>query len=449
MKGQDIAVLQPKVITSNVGPTRNPVGQLGRSNHEPELVWSEPNLKMSGKVRYQMQTGNVEADQVEIAGDWFATTLTGAAAWNDQVGDVQLSGPARLKMDQVAALVSPMAGIPITINGVHETPLNIRASRRPDGTVAMDVTANLGWESGGVAGVTFGSANIPVKMTESVIVISPAQVAVGGGPQSMNGRVNLAGIVHYSPGPMWMQLERGVIAESIELTPEMTDRWLKYLAPLAANTARIQGTIGAEVDEALIVFDDPNQTRIVGRLNVGGVEMNAGPLANQLIGGVDQLKSLAGSIMGQTVAASTNRTLIAMPPQKVDFAVDHGTVIHERMYFEIDRAQIITSGRVAFNGPMSMTAQIPLDSRWLGRDLQGLVGQSVTLPIEGTISQPRLDSAGIRQVVAQLGTKAVQETPKTIFRNSSANKWKRSGWKSYLGARILGQVGRRVVVVDR
>ncbi|MGB7324694.1 MAG: hypothetical protein WBD31_07470 [Rubripirellula sp.] len=433
MKGQDVAVLQPASATSAVGPMPASADQFGRASVQQELVWEEPNLQFKGNVRYQTETGNIEAQELLVAGDWFATTLTGTVAWNEQVGQVQLAGPARLKMDKVAELVSPMAGIPIAVNGIHETPLDIQATRRPDGTVAMNVTANLGWESGGVAGIAFGSANIPIQMTETTVTVSPSQVAVGSGPGSMNGKVNLAGAVHYSPGPMWMQLERGVIAESIELTPEMTDRWLKYLAPLAANTARIQGTVGAEVDEALIVFDDPNQTRIVGRLNLGTVEMNAGPLANQLIGGVDQLKALAGSVTGQTVAASTNRTLITMPPQKVDFAVDRGTAVHERMYFAIDRAQIITSGRVAFDGRMSMTAQIPLDSRWLGRDLQGLTGQSVTLPIEGTISQPRLDSAGIRQVVAQLGTKAIQENAENYLQKQLGKQMEKIGLEKLFG----------------
>ncbi|TWU59831.1 hypothetical protein Poly51_01040 [Rubripirellula tenax] len=399
MTGSNLAMLEPAAANVAAGP-------MPASNRPAEdvVVWAEPNLKVNGKLRYETKSGNIETDEIQLAGDWFATTLVGTVVWNDQVGDVRLKGPARLKMDKVATLLTPMAGIPIQATGIHETPIDIQAVRKPDGEIALDIETNLGWQSAEVAGVVFGSANIPVRMTETTVTVAPSKVAVG----NEQGFLNLAGKVNYRPGPMWMQIDRGVVADSIQLTPEMTDRWLKYLAPLAANTARIQGTLSAELDEALIVFDDPNQTRIVGRLNIGSVEMNAGPLAEQLIGGVDQLKSLAGGLMGKTVSASSNRTLITMPPQKVDFAVDRGIVIHERMYFEIDRAQIITSGRVAFDGRMNMIAQLPLDSRWLGRDLQGLVGQTVSLPIDGTISQPRLDSSGVRQVVAQLGVQAVQ-----------------------------------------
>jgi hypothetical protein len=99
-----------------------------------------------------------------------------------------------------------------------------------------------------------------------------------------------------------------------------------------------------------------------------------------------------------------------MPAQTVDFAVHQGVVSHDRLFFEIDRAQVVTSGRVAFDGRLNMIAMVPLDARWLGSDLKGLAGQTVTLPIDGTLSRPSLDSSGVAQLVTQLGTQAVQST---------------------------------------
>ncbi len=223
------------------------------------------------------------------------------------------------------------------------------------------------------------------------------------------GFVNLAGQVHYRPGPAWVQLDRGVVAESVRVTPEMTSRWLKYLAPLAADATQIDGTLGAEIDDAVIVFDKPEQSRVVGRLNIGGVQLNAGPLADQVLYGVNQLKSL-GSGKPALSTATNGKTLIRMPAQTVDFEVNHGLVSHERLFFEIDRAQVVTSGRVSFDGRLNMIAMVPLDARWLGSDLQGLAGQTVTLPIDGTLSRPSLDSTGVAQVVTQLGAQAVQST---------------------------------------
>lgn len=166
--------------------------------------------------------------------------------------------------------------------------------------------------------------------------------------------------------------------------------------------------IGAEIDEAVIVFDQPDLTRVSGRLNVGGVQMNAGPLAQQIIFGINQLKAISDPLSPNNNPADQN--LVTMPTQSIGFTVDRGLVTHDRLYMEIDRAQIVTSGRVSLDGRLEMVAQVPLDARWLGSDLQGLAGQPVTLPIDGTLSRPSLDSAGLRQVLTQLGTQAVQST---------------------------------------
>ncbi len=159
----------------------------------------------------------------------------------------------------------------------------------------------------------------------------------------------------------------------------------------------------------MIVFDQPEQSRVTGRLNIAGAQMTAGPMANQIISGIGQLKSLASALAGQPAQASP-RTLISMPAQTVDFSVDRGIVTHDRLFFEIDRAQVVTSGRVAMDSRLDMVAQVKLDERWLGSNLQGLAGQPVTLPIDGTLSQPSLDSSGVREVVKQLSGQAVQST---------------------------------------
>ena len=243
-------------------------------------------------------------------------------------------------------------------------------------------------------------------MSETTVDVSPTRIPVG------QGHLNLGGQVFYRPGPLWLRVNRGVIAESIRLTPEMTNRWLKYLAPLAADTTRIDGIIGAEIDEGLVVLEQPEKSRVSGRLNIAGAEMTAGPLVNQILGGVDPLRSLARAAAGQPAQPPQplDPTLISMPAQTVGFSVDRGVVSHDRLFFEAGNVQVVTSGRVALDGRLDMVAQVPLDARWLGSDLQQLAGQPVTLPIDGTLSRPSLDSSGVRQVAEQFGTQAVEAT---------------------------------------
>ena len=405
--GTNISIVQPynaSVQSQTVGPMprQTQFGQQFATSGQStsRVVWSEPNLRVNGLTRYETATGRVLADGLQLAGDWFATTLSGHALWNEQTGDIVLKGPSRLKMDEISKRLTTLSGTNINVQGIHETPLEIHAARDAKNNVAFTVQGNLGWDLGEIAGVQFGNANVPVRLTETTIEISPAIVPVG------QGQVNLAGEVIYRPGSIWLRAQPGTVAQNLRLTPEMTNRWMKYLAPLAADAAQVDGTMSIELDEAIVVMDTPELTRVKGRINIDGARMTAGPLSAQIISGLDQLKSLA-KFDSDTLKPRDDTTLLTMPAQTIDFTLQQGVVSHERLFFDVDRAQIMTSGQVSLDTRVNMTAQVELDERWLGSDLKGLAGQGVSLPIRGTLSRPSLDASGIRDVVAKLGTQAV------------------------------------------
>ncbi len=417
----NIAIVQPPSASAQsqtVGPMpRAQAVAFRRSRNSPSgnlsrVVWSEPNLKLNGVTHYNTASGEVVADGVQLATDWLATTLSGNITWNEAKGDVSLTGPARLKMEEVSHRLSDLFGTNVHAAGINETPLEIRVLRKDGQAIALSVVGNLGWDSGEIGGVQFGAASVPIRLTETAVQIQPAVIPVG------QGQLDLAGEVFYRPGPVWVRARSGVGATNVRLTQQMTSRWLKYLAPLAANATEINGTMSAEIDEAIVVLDNPYQSQVRGRLMIEGAQMNSGPLANQIISGIEQLRAIAQlnnqQISGLGTAASSlnanSRKLVSMPAQTVEFSVQQGVVQHDRLFFEVDRAQIMTSGRVGLDGRLELVAQVPLDARWLGSDLQSLAGQPVALPVNGTLNQPRLDSSGVREVVLQLGTQAARNT---------------------------------------
>ncbi len=410
--GKNIACLQPAaqhVSAQTMGPWRQ---QDAQQQPKATVIWSEPNLTLETRLRYQPDSDTMTAEQVQIAGDWFAANLSGDARWTTRSSELQLAGASRLKMNEVAQRFSNMAGIDIRATGVHEADLNLRAAVNDDGNVEFALATKLGWESGHIAGMDIGQALVPVIVTETSLEVEQAQIPIN------RGNLAFAGQLHYRPGPVWMHLKPGATASSVQLTPEMTNSWIKYIAPLVANTTTIQGTLGAQIDEATIVFDQPQQSQVIGRINISKAEMTAGPLASQIIQGIGSLTSITQGLSppfgpqagSQTSTAPRTTNLVTLPPQTVDFSVRQGIISHQRLYLQLDRAQVITSGRVAFDGSLNMIAQIPLDARWLGRDLQQLAGQVVTLPIDGSISRPSLDSSSFRHIAAQLGTQAIQST---------------------------------------
>ena len=402
--GKNIACVQPAsqhASVQTVGPWRP---QDTQQQPQATIVWSEPNLTLDLRLKYQQSSDTMIAEQVQIAGDWFAANMSGNAQWTNTSSELQLTGASRVKMGEAAQRFSKLAAIDLEAKGVHEAEVHLSVSTRDSGDIKFALVTDLGLDSGHIAGMDIGPTTVPITLTETSLEFQKVQIPLNG------GELKLAGQLHYRPGPLWMHIEPGAMAQSIQLTPNMTSRWLKYVAPLVANATEIQGTLGAQLDQAVIVFDHPEQTQVAGRINIGNAKMSAGPLASQIIQGIGNLASLANGIGPQPGPLNSTTNLVTMPPQTVDFSVRQGIISHERLYLKLDRAQVITSGRVAFDGSLNMIAQVPLDTRWLGRDVQQLAGQVVTLPIAGSISRPSLDSSGLRQIAAQLGTQAIQST---------------------------------------
>ena len=402
----DLAI-ETHIKASDFAIREHQPGQIARSANMPpasELIWAEPNLKVDGSIVYHREDGAIDTKQLAIATDWITSKLTGRVLWNDSQGEVKLTGPASIRMDAVAKQLSTLAGTKIVLQGIHETPIDVSAKRRPDGTTSLEMKANLGWESGEVAGVVFGASAIPITMSETTIAIRDAVVPVD------EGRITASADIHYMPGPMWMDVKPGVIAQNLRMTPQLSDKWLQYLAPMVAQATRIDGTFGVELTQAAVNLEDPMQSRVRGQLQINQVNFDAGPVTNQLMSSIQQIKTIARGLSPDANAGASekNRNLATLPTQSVDFDFTGGIITHQRMFMVVDKARVITSGQVHVDGNLNLVTQVPLDAEWLGSDLKVLAGQTVTLPIGGTLSRPRLDPAAIRNLVTQLGTKVIQ-----------------------------------------
>src|SRR5690606_18119175 len=151
----------------------------------------------------------------------------------------------------------------------HQTPLEILYAQNNSKQYAFTVKGSLGWESVDTAGMLFGPAEVPFRMTESIVTIAPSRIPVLGpsrltpqliGPQvpplsdqprkQSSVEIMLAGGVHYRP-ELYIELRPGPIAKNVELTPDMTGKWLKYMAPIASDAARVEGSFSADLEHAV------------------------------------------------------------------------------------------------------------------------------------------------------------------------------------------------------
>lgn len=400
------------------------------------VVWSEPKLNLEARVRYDAKTKQAVVDGVQVNGQWLAATLSGHAVWDEKHGDVSLSGPTNVRLRELGQRLTALAGTPVQLEGIHESPLSVRIRQAKNGSIALTVDGSLGWDSGKVAGLKFGAARVPIHMTETSLKITQSAVPLG------DGQVRLAGELQYRPGPAVLRVQPGTVAESIQLTEEMTDGWLTYITPLVHRVERIHGVFGVEIDEATVVLGSPEQSRVVGKLNIRHADMSLTPMTRELVRALKSLQSLS---KGQTrVPSEELQGQITMPSQVVDFELDSGVVNHKRAEFALDDTRMASSGAVTLDGKLAIIAQLPRDYIAIGKNPVREHDRIITLPVTGSINQPRIDPTGLGSV-----TTIMAKTARSVRARLSNNSAKRRKIASERRGKILKDTNKFLDDTDK
>jgi hypothetical protein len=149
----------------------------------------------------------------------------------------------------------------------------------------------------------------------------------------------------------------------------------------------------------------PEQARVSGQLAVHHWRVAPGPLIRELETAIRQLKALSDGKQFLAADARPASTLLKIADRKIDFQVVEGRVYHRHLEFEIDEVPIRSQGSVGFDQSLALVFEIPLQAKWLGSNLRSLAGQTLQVPLQGTLQKPRLDA----RVIADLSRRFLRE----------------------------------------
>ena len=147
-----------------------------------------------------------------------------------------------------------------------------------------------------------------------------------------------------------------------------------------------------------------------GQLTVHSVRVVPGPMAQQWVGSAQQIESLVKR-RDPAAAPGQQVTLLSMKDQQVNFRVVDGRVHHQNMEFQVGDVTTALAGlgRLRRNGRAH--ALVPIQDAWIAKEplLSGLKGQSLQIPISGTLSRPQMDQQAVAGLTQQLLQGAAQQ----------------------------------------
>lgn len=374
---------------------------------EWRTIWDEPRLTAVGQGRLVPDKGLIELERLEITSDGLRLAASGDVTDLLQRIEVDLHGEATYDIAKLIERVRETVGPHLQVAGRGSREFSIKgpfrnppAADAPQPIVALDLTGRAGfdWQSADLFGLQAAAGELSIQLAEGIISAGPLDLAVSGGKLKLAPSLDLRG------GPVTVVVPAGPVMENIELTDEVCDGWLKYIAPVLAQATRADGRFSLDLEETRIALADPGAADVSGRLRIDRGQVLPGALMIEI---GDLIGRIVAPINGGTPPnwLAAEKPLVRIDKQDVEFRLKDRRIHHDRMEFNVRNVLIRTRGSVGLDQTLDLVAEISLSDEMLNRAkfLGQLRGRTLEIPIQGTLKKPRVD----RRVIARLATELV------------------------------------------
>ncbi len=353
------------------------------------LLWEEPLVSFVARGQWD-PAGEARLEQLQIDATGVRLAAKGKLADLRSTPQLQLDGSLAYDWNTYSGKLQRLLGTSFAVEGQRSDPFQLKGLLTSDHSSLIPPSfqgqAVVGWDAIAYQGVEVGQGSTEAALQDAVLKISAVDIPLSGGRLRAQPQIDLRGAA-----PL-LTLPPGVLLDQVQISPEMCRSWLKYIAPLVANSTRAQGTFSMQVDRLQVPLGHPERSDVAGALVVQQAAIGPGPLAQTIISLVDRLTAIAERRVPR-LAELSGDTWLQMPAQVVAFEVQEGRVLHRELRMQIKDVSVITRGWVAVDQSMELTLEIPIPAKWVdnNRLLAGLRGKTLTVPVRGTLAKPEID----------------------------------------------------------
>ncbi len=323
---------------------------------QPTRLWSEAQLEASLKGLYEMASGNVKVDSMQMKAPWVNYVGTAQVENKGKEQIIRASGQCLYDAAMVAQKLQPYIGNNIQLSGRKQVPVEVVLTTGGPATATstlagLQAATRIGWEQARVVGIDVGVADVPVSVTNGQLATN-AEIPVSGGKLRWDVKSDLT-----APQTVIIQQPMTVL-ENVAITPQMCQSWLKYVTPLLAEATSVDGRLSLTLNQARYNIANINDQTIDGQLVIHSAVVGPGPLSNQVIGLVQQINAIRKNQLASTV--SSPQVWMQLPQQAIAFRMENGRVIHRDLKFSVGDVTLISSGAVGVDGRMDLNAAMPI-----------------------------------------------------------------------------------------
>jgi hypothetical protein len=432
-------------LTAATKPAIQPGAGFQTASHPSGMtpVWTEQQVNVKGAIRLANDFDAIALEQMQLSSNTISANASGTIGELSGRLLTDLNGVWNPNWELVNSLLDVYTGRTVRLSGTGEQPFVVRGplfETPTGGAPAPFISPNLqastrvGWTGGRVLDLPIGQSTTEIIVDQGVVSTAISPTSFSGGQIQLSPKIDLR-----SSEPV-LYLAKQRILDAVQMTPETCASALKYINPLAAGATAAEGTFSVDSDGVQMPLYDPMKLRARATVTMQNVVVSAGPMAQQLIGAAKQIQAIV-----RPDKANSDRdynTWLKMSEQTIPVSVENGRVYHEGIKFSHDDIRIETSGSVGLDQTINMVARIPIPDDWLtsSQYLDGLKGQSLSIPIAGTVSKPILDQQAIRNFSGQLARAAAGSALNKVLADKVSPKI--GEYQNQLNEKLGGEINR-------
>lgn len=405
---EKLALAQPRKPAGVVQPIAAP-------SDTWEVVFREPKLSWHGQGEFDHVRNRLVASHLNVSSDKINVVARGQIDSLTTAPVVDLAGEIVYDLQNVATILGSYLGDGLKMSGADKRQFVLRgplptyasfSSQDPRAPAVQKLVwpkelvgrGGIGWNSAEIYGLPLGPTNIEGALENGIINFAPIDVQVATGRLKAWPRLVLGN------DPMVFQLAKGTSAEQIEITPQMCQTWLKFVAPLLADATQAQGKFSATVDGATFPLVTPEAGEARGVLTVHGARVGPGKVSEPYVVLARNIRLLLERKAMDPNFRADSVEWLTLPQQDVQVEMKGGRVYHRGLQIQVQDTLLLTSGSVGADQSLSLIVEVPIREEWIAKDrvLSALRGQSLKVPVGGTVAQPKIDARALDQIAGQL-----------------------------------------------
>jgi hypothetical protein len=376
-------------------------------------AWREPRIHLAAHGIYDLLSDSFQLVQVHLDSPALSCEANGQLTALRSDMELLLEGKLNYDLERLEPQLRPYLGTSVKLAGRDVRPFRIAGALASPAAKPLAVAvgappssdllgrlrgeAGMSWQSLQTMGCQVGPADLRGKLADGWFRAAPIEATLN------QGRLHLEPSVRLAPGPQEMFLAKGRVIDHARLTPAACASGLGYALPVIANVAQAEGELSLDLDGGQVPLTDPLRAELAGRVTIHSATVSGGPLAQEL-----------------SVLLKGPATLTLARENVVSVRVVNGRVYHNNLELHFPELTVRTSGSVGVDGSLALIAEMPVPPKWLGSSklAQAVAGQTIRLPIGGTLSSPKLDQQALRAASAQF----VRDTTENVIRQELDSK---------------------------